>query len=205
MWGVPWAVIVLLAGLYVVGTGRSSREVDPGATRQPGPPEAPRQEDPQLVRVTPEVQVAAGEHRGARWGLRAQVVEFVTDEGPTKALCMNWRFGVGAGSGPSCGLSDGIDGGGENYFEVSIYQHTPDPSTVTFAGALGAVPGKTAKVELVSPEGTRTDARVVPAPEALGPYEFRFFVGFVRSDSIREVIAMDSSGNVLAREEIQPL
>jgi TolB protein len=146
--------------------------------------------------LTPNVRIAGGEQQGLEWTWCAyRAIVTVDDEEPEPALCEEFRYGLGRGSGGAClvGVSATVPS------HSHYFLRTSNPTEEEGGAFTGAISERVDKVVLRLDDGSELDARIYDPPEGLG-VNYRFFVGFAPHRNDVTVIVLDAEGNELERE-----
>lgn len=155
--------------------------------------------------LTSEVVVASGSEAGVPWTLTGRLTEVTDPSGTTRvAPCLGFHYPSDATSGPGTGMLCMGDPGhsiraGRDDFFVAIEHAGTEGADSGNAAYFGATPRATETVELRHENGILKIAQVFDERAELGNH-FKFFLGFLPENGAVEVIAKDSEGNVLGRQ-----
>jgi Tol biopolymer transport system component len=146
--------------------------------------------------LTPNVEIASGEQQGLDWSLCAyRAMVTVDGEEPEPALCEEFSYGSGRGSGGACSV--GVSATVPSHWHY--FQRSSDPTEEEGVAFTGAISERVDKVVLQLDDGSDLEARIYEPPKELG-VNYRFFVGFAPQGSDVIVVVLDAEGNELERE-----
>ena len=146
--------------------------------------------------VTPNIEIASGEQQGLGWTWCAyRAIVAINDEEPEAALCEEFRYGLGPGSGSACSVGVGATVPSHWHY----FLRSSDPTQEEGVAFYGAISEQVDKVVLRLGDGSDLETRIYDPPEGLD-VNYRFFVGFAPQRSDVTVVVLDAEGTELARE-----